>query len=36
MPQQIRREYRGSLWPVLLFVLIATGAIEIAVHLHHW
>jgi hypothetical protein len=36
MPQQIRREYRGSLWPILLVVFILAGAIDIAVHLHHW
>jgi hypothetical protein len=36
MHQQIRPEYRGSLWPVLLivFVLILSGAIDIAAH--HW
>lgn len=36
MHQQIRREYRGSLWPILLFVVILAGAIEVAVHLHSW
>ncbi|WP_300183664.1 hypothetical protein [Bradyrhizobium sp.] len=36
MPQQIRREYRGSLWPLLLIVFILAGAIDIAAHLQHW
>jgi hypothetical protein len=36
VPQQISREGRGSLWPILLIVSILIGAINIAVHLHHW
>jgi hypothetical protein len=36
MHQQIRPEYRGSLWPILLIVFILAGAIDIATHLHHW
>jgi hypothetical protein len=36
MPQQIRREYRGSLWPLLLIVFVLAGAIDIAAHLQHW
>ena len=36
MPQQIRREYRGSLWPLLLIVFILAGAIDIAAHLQRW
>jgi hypothetical protein len=35
MPRQIRRD-RGSLWPVVLFVVILAGAIDIGVHLHRW
>jgi hypothetical protein len=36
MHQQIRPEYRGSLWPVLLivFIVVLSGAIDIAAH--HW
>lgn len=36
MPHQIRQEYRGSLWPILLivFILVLSGAIDIAAH--HW
>jgi hypothetical protein len=36
MPQHIRPEYRGSLWPVLLivFIVVLSGAIDIAAH--HW
>jgi hypothetical protein len=36
MPQQIRREYRGSLWPLLVIGFILAGAIDIAAHLQHW
>jgi hypothetical protein len=36
MHQQIRPEYRGSLWPILLIVFILAGAIDIATHLRHW
>jgi len=36
MHQQIRREYRSSLWPILLVVVVLAGAIDIAVHLHSW
>jgi hypothetical protein len=36
MHQQVRREYRGSLWPILLIAVILAGAIDIAVHLHRW
>jgi hypothetical protein len=36
MPQHIRREYRGSLWPLLLIVFVLAGAIDIAAHLQHW
>jgi len=36
MPRQIRREYRGSLWPILLIVFVLAGAIDIAAHLNHW
>jgi len=36
MSQQVRHEYRGSLWPILLivFILVLSGAIDIAAH--HW
>ena len=30
------REYRGSLWPLLLIVFVLAGAIDIAAHLQHW
>jgi hypothetical protein len=36
MPQHIRREDRASLWPILLVAVVLAGAIDIAVHLHHW
>jgi hypothetical protein len=36
VPHQINREGRESLWPILLIVSILIGAINIAVHLHHW
>jgi hypothetical protein len=39
VPQQIHRQGRGSLWPVLLIVTILTGcigAIDVAAHLRPW
>jgi hypothetical protein len=39
VPQQINRQSRGSLWPVLLIASIligGIGAIDVAAHLHHW
>ena len=35
LPQQINREYRGSLWPILLLGFIVIGAIDVAAHLHY-
>jgi hypothetical protein len=36
VPQQINRQSRGSLWPILLIVSTLIGTINIAVHLHRW
>jgi hypothetical protein len=35
LPQQVNRDHRGSIWPLLAIVFMLIGVINVAAHLHH-
>jgi hypothetical protein len=36
VPPRFKRNYRGSLWPLLPMVFMAAGVIDVIAHLHRW